>query len=90
MANVAPVQWDRLRHDALRQRSGVILGPPTATTDEPTLTFTATNTPNGDIIITVGDACTLAEVYDLAVLVGNACLNDNPDVVFTRTTGEDR
>jgi hypothetical protein len=89
MANtVAPVQWDRLRHDALCQRSGIILGPATASADEPMLTFTATNTPNGDIIITVGKACALAEVYDLAVLVSGACLNDIPGVVFTRMNGD--
>jgi hypothetical protein len=64
--NGVPVQWERLRHDAFCDRSAVILGAPMATTDEPTLTFIAANKPNGDIIITVNAAVTLADVHTAA------------------------
>jgi hypothetical protein len=65
--NGVPVQWERLRHDALCERSGVILGAARATTDEPTLTFIATNKPNGDVIITVNADVALADVHAAAV-----------------------
>jgi hypothetical protein len=88
--NGVPVQWGRLRHDALCARSGVILGAPRATTDEPTLTFIATNEPNGDIIITVNEAATLADVHDLCVLAARACLDDDHRVTFRRANEEEQ
>jgi hypothetical protein len=88
--NTVPVQWERLRHEALRARSAVILGAPRATTDEPTLTCIATNTPNGDIIITVHEAATLADVHDLCVLAARACLNDDHYVTFRRANEEEQ
>jgi hypothetical protein len=47
---------DRLR--------AALLGAATDTNDQPTLIFAATCLPNGNIIITVNGAVTLADVHD--------------------------
>jgi len=80
----APVQWDQVWSDVLRQRSAALLGRPTTSTDTPTLTFTARYTPAGKILVTVDEACTLGDLHDLLVRIRGACLNDDADVTFAR------
>ena len=82
--NGAPViQWDRLRHEALRQRGTALLGP-CIDAGCPALTCTATYTPSGVIRVIVDPACTLGDVYDLTPRIVRACLNDDGDVLFSR------
>ena len=83
--NDAPVvQWDQLRHEALRQRGTALLGPSTDPADCPTLTCTATYTPSGVIRVVVDPACTLEDVHDLMIRIAWACLNDDGEVLFSR------
>jgi hypothetical protein len=82
--NGSPVQWGQLRTHALRQRSRALLGPSTATNAEPTLSFTARYTPTGQLRVIVDQACNLADVHDLSVRIACACLDDDPDVAFSR------
>lgn len=82
------VEWAELMNAALRQRSTVILGAATAADEATPLGFAATYAPDGDIIITVTPAGTLADVHDLSLRIARACLNDDQCVTFKRI-GED-
>jgi len=84
-ANGGRIEWNALRHTVLCARSAALLGAPTDTTDQPRLTVAATSFPNGNIIITVNGAVTLADVHDLCVRTARACLDDDPHVSFERS-----
>jgi hypothetical protein len=79
------IQWNTLRHMVLCARSTALLGAATDTSDQPTLAFAATSFPNGDIVITVNGAVTLADVHDLCARTARACLDDDPHVTFERS-----
>jgi hypothetical protein len=83
--NGRSIQWGTLRHEVLCERSVALLGAAMDTSDRPRLVVAATSFPNGDIVITVSGAVTLADVHDLCVRAARACLDDDPQVSFERS-----
>ena len=79
-------QLRRLLHQLLCQRTNQLVGAPTNTEEEPTLRFAVTQLPlpDGSIIVTLDDACDLADVHDLCARIAGACLNDDKCVAFSR------
>lgn len=82
------LHWSQLRTIALRQRGEQLVGAPTNGEEQPELRFTVVHQspPASGIIVTLDDACDLADVYDLCIQVAAACLDDDDYISFTRTT----
>jgi len=86
MGDVVVSQWRQLRHELLRQRTDRLAGPPTDSDERSAIRFTVTQLPlpDGGITVTLDPVCGLADVLDLCVWVSQACLDDDPSVIFTR------
>lgn len=86
MGDVVVAQWRWLRHELLRRRTDLLVGPPGNADGESTLQLTIAQLPlpDGGIRVTVDNACDLADVHDLCTRVAAACLDDDHRVVFTR------
>jgi hypothetical protein len=81
--------WGEVRQHYLRGRSDFLLGPtrqPISDHDE--VGFRVTYLPNGEIIVTLTDTCSLNTVHDLCHLISNACLDGDDDIDFTRDPAE--
>lgn len=73
----------------LRQRTAELLGlgrEPADDHDE--VGFRVTYLPNGEIIVTLTDACDLDDVHSVGKLITDACLDGDPDIDFTRDPAE--
>jgi hypothetical protein len=81
--------WGEVKQVYLRDRGERLLGPTrTPIDDHDEVGFRVTYLANGEIIVTLTEACGLNTVHDLCGLVADACLNGDDTIDFTRDPTE--